>query len=64
MVGWLGFMAYQPLQVIYRQIRFYVNYQFYFNKFSLVWVHDLIIKNISILSYSVYSKSSNLANSV
>ena len=24
-VGWLGFMAYQPLQVIQRQLHFYAN---------------------------------------
>ena len=33
-------------------------------KFSLVWVHSLYVKNISFSSYSVYSNSSNLANSV
>ena len=32
--------------------------------FSLAWVHSLIVKNISISSYSVYSNSSNAANSV
>ena len=52
MVG-LGFIAYQPLQVIYRQIHFYVNNQFYLKQFSLTWVHSLIIKNISISNYSV-----------
>ena len=33
---WFGFMAYQPLLVIQRQIHFYVNNQFYFKPFSLV----------------------------
>ena len=34
-VGWLGFMAYQPLLVILRQIHFYVNNQFYLKQFRL-----------------------------
>ena len=33
-------------------------------KFSLAWVHSLIVKNICISSYSVKSNSSNSANSV
>ena len=33
--GWFGFMAYQPLKVIYRQIQFYRNKQFYFKQSSL-----------------------------
>ena len=57
--GWLGFMAYQPLQFIWRQIHFYANSQFYFKKFSLGWVHSLIVKNISISSYSVDTNTSN-----
>ena len=32
---------------------FYTNNQFYFKRFSLAWVHSLIIKNFSISSYSV-----------
>ena len=51
LVGLLGFMAYQPLSVIYHQI-FYLNNQFYFKQFSLAWVLDLIVKNISISNYS------------
>ena len=35
LVGWI-FMAYQPLQVIQRQLHFYVNNQFYLKQFSLV----------------------------
>ena len=35
-------------------IHFYTNNQFYFKQFSLAWLHSLIIKNISISSYSVY----------
>ena len=50
--GLLGFMAYQPSKVIWRQIHFYVNKQFYFKQFSLAWVHSLIVKNISISNYS------------
>ena len=33
--------------------------QFYFKQFSLAWIHSLIVKNIYISSYSVYSNSSN-----
>ena len=40
---------------------FNANSQFYFKQFSWAWVHSLIVKNISISSYSVYS---NIANSV
>ena len=53
LVGWLVFMAYQPLKVIWRLIHFYVYNQFYFKQFSLAWVHSLIVKNISISNYSV-----------
>ena len=35
-----------------------------FKKFILAWVHSLIVKNISISSYSVYSYNSNSANFV
>ena len=35
--------------------------QFYFKLFSLAWAHSLIVKNISISSYSIYSNSSNSA---
>ena len=42
----------------------FANSQFYFKLFNLAWVHSLIVKNISILSYSVYSNSFNSANSV
>ena len=31
----------------------YENNQSYFKQFSLAWVHSLIVKNISISSYSV-----------
>ena len=43
---------------------FYTNKQFYFKQFSEVLVHSLIVKNISISSYSVQSKSSISNNSV
>ena len=64
MVGWLVFIAYQPLQVIQWQIHLYTNSQFYFKQFSLASVHSLIVKNISISNYSVYSNSFNSANFV
>ena len=54
MVGWLvgfdgistfvGYLALNP---------FLMNNQFYFKQFSLAWVQSLIVKNISISSYSV-----------
>ena len=50
-----GFMAYQSLLVFWRQIHFYVNNQFYLKQSSLTWVHSLIVKNIYISTYSVYS---------
>ena len=59
LVGWLDFMAYQPLTNL-----FYANNHFYFKQFCLALVHSLIVKNISISSYSVYSNCSNSANSV
>ena len=34
--GLVGFIAYQPLLVIERQIHFYVNNLFYLKQFSLV----------------------------
>ena len=37
---------------------------FYFKQFSLAWIHSLIVKNISILNYLIYSNSSDSANSV
>ena len=36
---------------------FYVNNKFYLKQFSLAWVHNLIVKNISISNYSIYSNS-------
>ena len=38
--------------------------QFYFKQFSLAWVYSLIVKNISISNYTVFSNSSNSNNSV
>ena len=38
--------------------------QFYFKQFSLAWVHNLIVKNICIPTYSINSNSSNSANLV
>ena len=51
-------MAYQPLQVIQRQIHFYVNNQFYLKQFSFAWVYSLIVKSISISNYSVIYNNS------
>ena len=39
---------------------FYVNNHFYFKQFSFAWVHNLIVKNISISNYSstyIYNNS-------
>ena len=47
-VGWLGFMAYQPLSIILRQNHFYANSRLYFKQFSLAWVHSLIVKTVLI----------------
>ena len=44
--------------------RFYAYRPFYVKQFSLAWVHSLIVKNISISSYSFCLNSSNLKNSV
>ena len=44
--------------------RFYANNQFYFKEFRLAWVHSVIAKDNSILSYSVHSNSSNSTNLV
>ena len=43
-------MAYQTLLVIYLQIHFYANSQFYFKQFRLAWVHSLIVKNVTLFS--------------
>ena len=43
MLGWLGFTAYQPFWVIWRQLHFYTNDSLYFKQFSLAWVHSLIV---------------------
>ena len=55
MVGFYGISTF---------VGYLTNNQFYFNQFSLAWVHSLIGKNISISSYSVYSNSYNSNNSV
>ena len=51
-VGWL-FGFYGISTFVGYLMSFYTNNQFYFKQFSLAWVHSLIIKNISISSYSV-----------
>ena len=61
--GWLvGFYGISTFVSYSMPNLFYANSQFYFKQFSLALVHSLIVKNISISSYSVYSNSSNSAN--
>ena len=65
MVGWFGLVYGISTFVCYLMPSlFYTNNQFYFRQFSLAWVHSLIVKNISISSYSIYSNSSVLNNSI
>ena len=53
-VGWLvGFYGISNFVGHLMPNPFYTNKQFYFKQFSLAWVHNLIVKNISISSYSV-----------
>ena len=56
MVGFYGILTFVGY---FTPNPFYANNQFYFKQFSLAWVHSLIVKNISISSYSVYANSSN-----
>ena len=63
LVGWLGFYAISTI-VGYSTPNPFLCKQFYFKYFSWAWVNSLIVKNISISSYSVYSNSSNSANLV
>ena len=58
LVGWLfGFYGIPTFEGFFKcQIH---SYQCYFKQFSLAWVHSLIVKNISISSYSVLSNISN-----
>ena len=58
LVGW--FYGISTFVGYLTQIHFYANS---FKQFSLAWQH-MIIKNISISSYSVYSNSSTSTNSV
>ena len=46
-IGWLGFMAYQP--VYNAKSIFTEMISSILNKFSLTWVHSLIVKNVSII---------------
>ena len=52
-------MAYQPLKVIYCQIRFYTNELFYFLKIQFCINTQFNSKDISISSNSIYSNSSD-----
>ena len=64
LVGWLvGFYGISTIGYLTPN-PFYANGQFYSKQFSLAWVHSLIVKNISISSYSVELISSNSNNSV
>ena len=60
-VGWLfGFYGISTFVGLFNYIMpnpFLNKNQFYFKQFNLAWVNSLIIKNISISSYSVYSNS-------
>ena len=64
LVGWLDFYCISTFVGYLMLSPFYVNSRLYFKQFSLAWVHSLIAKIISISNYSVYSSSSNSANSV
>ena len=62
MVGWLvGFYGISTFLSYLRQIHSYANSQLCFKQFSLAVVQNLIVKNISISNYSIYSNSSNSA---
>ena len=64
LVGWLfGFYGISTFVGYLTPNPFLYN-QFYFKQFSLAWVHSLIVKNIFISSYSVFSNSFNSTNSV
>ena len=64
MIGWLfGFYGISTFGGYLTPNPFLYS-QFYFKQLSLAWVHSLIVKKVSISSYSVYSDSSNSANSV
>ena len=52
-VGWLDFYGISIFMGYLMPNSFYTNNQFYFKQFSLAWLHSLIVKNISISSYSV-----------
>ena len=60
--GCLGFMAYQPLCDIYCQIHLHTNNHLCFKQLRF-YEYSLIVKNISISSYSVSSNSSNSTKS-
>ena len=62
--GWFEFYGISTFVCYLIPNPFYTNNLFYFKQFSLALVHSLIVKNISISSYTIYSNSSNSANSV
>ena len=66
-VGWLvGWLVLWHINFyrLFNTISLKTNHQFYFKQFSLACVHSLMIKDISIATYSIYSKSSHSAYSV
>ena len=63
-VGWLVEFCGISTSVGYLMTNLFLSKLFYLKKFCLVKVHILYIKNISISRSSVYSNSSNSANSV
>ena len=64
LVGWLvGFKDIPTFVGYLMPNQFYANSQFFFKQFSLTLVYSLIVKNISISSYSVSSNISNSNNS-
>ena len=62
--GWLGFMAYQTFVGYLMPNPLLCKRSVLFQTIQSEWVHNLIVKNISISNYSVYSNSSNSAYSV
>ena len=65
LVGWLlGFLWHINIWGLFNVIIHFYCTQLNFKQFRLARVHSLIVKNIYISSNSVYSNSSNSANSV
>ena len=57
-VGWLVFLWHINICRLFNtKSIFYINNQFYLKQLSLAWVRSLMVKNITISNYSVYSNS-------